>query len=995
MAYMPSIVIGLGGTGIKVVELVRQHVLNATDSNPQLQQRLVDGLFQFLAVDTTRTVRDRRAMPEANYHAATIANADGFVEELSKQDPFFGNWWYMPPNWSYFYKPGPILLGAGAVPVKGRLAYYADLTAGRDSFTEHLKRALVAAKNVWDRSGGEELILVYLVGSLCGGTGSGLFLSIAHHVHDELGDAATIIGVLASASVLNLVVADKDHMRANCCAGLNALDVWLDPDEQEREQYLPFFVSPPRTLQGRSTPIDVCYLITQWNNRRAAIGRHLDSYVSLMADGIFSEIMGPASSAAQESFINFVGSMKDEPSRGERPVHYASFGVSGMRYNVDRITEYLATRFSRRILDEWFLSPSDVSLQTTELARRFMEEARIREREMHDEVLDAARTERDDMVTPAPLDLASDLMEAERGEVEGVIHRYLTALDQNLGLVPKPVDRGEYVVLADVWQANLAELRDRAIKLLDSKVAQLLAGSDDGFEVASNFIRDLTGEVQAHREDIELECEGDAKRDLHGFRKDLDDLKDVRTYYVERILEAYDKRLGRPSTKKREFNDEWWAPWRDARESFRLRQAAISFYDGILAYLGLLDDGMTRLRGILTSLRDELQMNAPSILGQRRGAYVLEEEVLNSADRADEHFLRDKNPPSGYSVETLLGGEGGVIAKLRFVWDLLSAGRNREATQHEGRISKELHDLLMERATKEFRDEVARLSLWDALILEADFAGHVTPEARRRYVERKIRETASRCAPAWVIDEAKARAEAIVLQQHGELSFDEDALARFQSEYGDLDLAALVRDETGRSVSPVPSTDPHAVTVRLVEGRVPLYMLEETKELVAGYVRFQSRSPNVPLYVDARLQNSLPLRLLKAERGERRLVLLMAEFLSSVSPGPPLDDLKTPIQAEQPAAGGAYWWAGDVFARSRTDAYDKMQPHEEVYKELYEVVREVWNKMVTPTDREATFGKMARWFERRRRQRSGPIRKLLKSDVDFIRNRAELNPNLD
>ncbi len=419
MGYIPCILIGLGGTGTAVVEMVRHHVLSATKNDPLLREQLVDGLFQFLAVDTTATVTDRGRMPPENYHAATVNDGTAFAKGLADGEPFFRTWYYMEPNWSIFYAPGSINLGAGTVPLKGRLAYQHDVMRGGDTFEQKLEAALGRARDVWRSKGakGEGLILVYLVGSLCGGTGSGLFLSVAHHVRAKFSEAK-IIAVQATASVLNLVAKDKDHIGANCCAGLNSLDLWMDPNELDREQYMPFYSRRDGTEEGTGAPIDVCYLITKWTAKHMAIA--IDdhrSYLRLMADGIFSEIMGPASDEAQQRFVDWIGSMTDVPLHHDRPVHYGSFGVSGMRYDVDSITEYLATRFSRMVLDAWFLSPSDTSPTTADLARGFMANARIRERETHDEVLKALVKDRHNMRLPAPPDIRDHSCRPAKGRL--------------------------------------------------------------------------------------------------------------------------------------------------------------------------------------------------------------------------------------------------------------------------------------------------------------------------------------------------------------------------------------------------------------------------------------------------------------------------------------------------------------------------------------------------------------------------------------------------
>lgn len=996
MAYTPCILIGLGGTGTAVVERVRKHVIAATRNDDEHRELLVDNRFQFIAVDTTTTLYDRGQMPRENYHAVTVQDGDGLVDVLREQDSFFREWWYLKPDFQLDYYPGPIILGAGTVPIKGRLAYVSDQMAGGDSFHTHLDRALGQARNIWQQSDDVGSVMVYLVGSLCGGTGSGLFMAVAHHARRKLGRQAHIIGVLATASTLNLVAEDRDHISANCCAGLNSLDLWLDPNDEERELYTPFYRDRDGSEEGDRFPMSICYLITRWNRDHSEISKDVNSYLQLMADGIFSEIMGPASAHVQERFADFLTQIRDRGTHGGRPVQYGSFGVSGLRYDNNQITDYCAVRFSRRLLDRWFLSPRDVSLATAELARRFMEEARIRERESYNEVIEALTKKRADMVRPVLPDITESLMDAGEAEWQDVIEESNARLDKHLGLEPRAVDE-DFNTLGELMERNAVELYESTAELLDSKVMELLRGSDDGFEVASNFIRDLSTEVKAHSEDIRLECDGDRQLDTDGYREDLEYYNELKPHYMERIREAFESKWISDKTRKKDFMQEWWEPYRDMKTEFVVRQNVLRLYRRLLARLELLDGGFERLTRVLESLRNELAQQASELLGKRRGkgSYVLEAAILDSADHADRKFLRQKDLPEGYGIESMLTAKGAVITQVQFLWGLLEEGLRSEATDSEPRIKQELRKALLERGRKEFSEEVGALSLWDALELEAKYSGRTTSEAIKDYVEDKIRKCARRCAPAWQLREGVETGEGLgrQLQYHGELTYNVEALGRFESKYGAVDLAALVSAERGRNVTQIPAPDPHRLMMRVAEGRAPLYALEEATSLVDKFYGFRGTNPEVPLYVDSRYRN-LPMRLLKPERESGRLVLLLGEFLSTKYPGDVLDDLKTPIMPEEPTTG-AYWWAGDTFARSRTEAYDKMHPHEDVYQELHQAVQDVWNKKVTPTDRKAMFDAMARWFERRRRQRSGPIKLLLKSDVGLIKKRADKNPDID
>ena len=186
ISYRPTLVVGLGGTGCKVVQKLSRQV--QAHFGPERAQA-----FQFLALDTdTQKVEgdDETLGPEifVNLAQPHIRAAD-IIERMVDHPGLHADlqaWWPHGPAEADGagergrHRPKDIISGAHAVRAVGRFALWHQGRQVANLFTRRWGQAVELGSA--DYGGGVSLTLsgkVYVISSLVGGTGSGMYLDVA------------------------------------------------------------------------------------------------------------------------------------------------------------------------------------------------------------------------------------------------------------------------------------------------------------------------------------------------------------------------------------------------------------------------------------------------------------------------------------------------------------------------------------------------------------------------------------------------------------------------------------------------------------------------------------------------------------------------------------------------------------------------------------------------------------------------------------------------
>ena len=334
----PTLLVGLGGTGSKIICRVANKVTK--------EQRQHLG---FAVFDTD--INELREIQRANPFVHSIQTSTKLsVGEYLNIDTHARDTWF-PVN--AILNSKTLTEGAGQVRAISRLAFDTALRAGK---LEPLHEAIQELYKL-ESDGSEQALRVIIVSSLAGGTGSGLILPVALYIQNYLKthfrQSGNITrGFFILPEVFEEVIfgeAERNSLKANAYATMRELDAFLMkgdatlPKRFEKDVRMEFpRVSSTGYDEYRVRPYDFCFLFDAQN----AEGRKLNSfnqYLDHAANCIYAQSIGPMNKRSNSSEDNTIRRLCEERGRNR----YAGAGSSMLVYPVDDVKEYIALNWAK------------------------------------------------------------------------------------------------------------------------------------------------------------------------------------------------------------------------------------------------------------------------------------------------------------------------------------------------------------------------------------------------------------------------------------------------------------------------------------------------------------------------------------------------------------------------------------------------------------------------------------------------------------------------
>jgi hypothetical protein len=348
----PTVVIGLGGTGGDVLLKLRKMIFERYGSPSEFP------VLQFLYIDTDTSNQhiDSALLEEFKFDNperidAIVPDTVKYTRHLS-QYPLLKEWWYptMQDHTS-------ITVGAGQIRGYSRLGFYVNfqdiktavqtaMTAASASATTMLERWHVTV----DTAQGAN---VYIVGSIAGGTGSGMFLDVAFLCKSLV--PHQIVGYLVMPGAF---MSNVDRLSANGFSALKELEHYGQAEfsYQWAQGY------PPKTRPLAPPPFAYCYLVDSKNADGNSVEfktRH--TLFQMVANSIFHDF-GSSNFAAQkrsarvnlDMYLNdyYVAEILDPRDPAEKllsevfSMRQSAFGVATIQYPADRIKRALGAKLA-------------------------------------------------------------------------------------------------------------------------------------------------------------------------------------------------------------------------------------------------------------------------------------------------------------------------------------------------------------------------------------------------------------------------------------------------------------------------------------------------------------------------------------------------------------------------------------------------------------------------------------------------------------------------
>ncbi len=331
ISYTPTMFIGLGGTGAKTVDKLKGLFL---------RRKLTDPIFSFLVFDIAEEEKDGLEHIDLSSEFCCM-ELDDSITYLESNQQLLREWW--DPQ----YRPPRKLTGGGARAVRpnGRLCFFHHAL--------HNVYAHIAdsATRIMGRVSGTPIAnsepIVYIIASLCGGTGSGTFLDMAfltRYAFAQLGKPnVQIVGVFVMNDVYEklMVPVDWAALKRNTYAALKELEHFMMPSCPEiiRGEAIEYAEDEEEQLVvPYAKPYDLIYLIGSTTENGVNISKtHQMAY--LLADGIFLQVASPLGTGTKGAFV-FRAAGLLTTMHHDRLCCYSSLGVGALVYPRDDILRY-------------------------------------------------------------------------------------------------------------------------------------------------------------------------------------------------------------------------------------------------------------------------------------------------------------------------------------------------------------------------------------------------------------------------------------------------------------------------------------------------------------------------------------------------------------------------------------------------------------------------------------------------------------------------------
>lgn len=374
----PALFIGLGSTGLRILsrfqELIVEHY--GVASLP---------IFKYVCLETEKN--NKIDIPPWASNAIdliypTVPATDIISRELDGEKKYLKDW--LSPKLLKIPE-GSFEHGASNIRMAGRLCLWENW----DKVTSVLKKAqgIIAAepnrnvteaflkdwyKKIKKHIDPNQVLLenlpnIYIVGTLCGGTCSGMFVDLGYYVKSLFNlwskgmldkKMAKVIGVFTISDSGTLKKATDElpiRQAANCWAGLLEYDYWCHPDS-EYEVAFPDGASIENTNES---PLDWVYLLSCSGNN---INLHdedgnpdINALEHLAAMVLFSETVGDLLAWKEGRRTDFRSSPRSlKPNKNEHMACLASCGMAAVWYPKYRIAESSACKYAvDDILKKW------------------------------------------------------------------------------------------------------------------------------------------------------------------------------------------------------------------------------------------------------------------------------------------------------------------------------------------------------------------------------------------------------------------------------------------------------------------------------------------------------------------------------------------------------------------------------------------------------------------------------------------------------------------
>jgi hypothetical protein len=357
-----TICIGLGGTGRDVLMRIRRLIVDRYGDLSNLS------IVSFVHIDTDKTATQISGLRTGStYHGIDLSFKDSekisatmtsnevttFVQGLERrssydrQGPYEHITRWFPPQLLRNIKA--VEEGAKGIRPVGRLAFFHNYKKIQDVIQKAENRTRGHDANLLKTGLRVDPGLnIFIIASLCGGTGSGMFLDVAYSLRKIYGDqGAQIVGYLVISPEL---YGNTPNMSANTYAALKELNHYTTAGTKFEAGY---DVQDLIIVQEYRPPFDYTYLVSSQTKGEYKIlePRKLCNVIAHKIALDFSNELAPIVKGMRDNFLQHLIQWDNHPR--PNPQRYLTFGLAAIYFPRDTIVSIALTRISLKLVQFW------------------------------------------------------------------------------------------------------------------------------------------------------------------------------------------------------------------------------------------------------------------------------------------------------------------------------------------------------------------------------------------------------------------------------------------------------------------------------------------------------------------------------------------------------------------------------------------------------------------------------------------------------------------
>ena len=360
----PTLLIGLGGTGGDVLLRVRrkfQERFGDLSRFPTVGYLYIDTDVSAQAVTQVSHGIEEKGLgfePNERVEAMITKSNPLYVGKSLEKFPHIAKW--LDPQ---IPMPENIVKGAGQIRGLSRLAFFHNFQRINERI-QGLSQTITTSTSLDKvRSIGYDVspqpVQVYVVCSIAGGTGSGMFLDMAYLVSHLIADTERR-AYLVFPDIFKGKV-DMPRVRANGCAALMELEHYNRRDSTFKVRWQ----AGAQEFSFAYPPFQYCYLI-EGQNMSGPGAPPAEEMLEIMADNIFANFSDPIFSGIKdgvrvnlEQYTSLQYNAEEQDSHGAKvytarhTCQYYSFGIAKVGLSMDRIVNACSCKLAADIVDYW------------------------------------------------------------------------------------------------------------------------------------------------------------------------------------------------------------------------------------------------------------------------------------------------------------------------------------------------------------------------------------------------------------------------------------------------------------------------------------------------------------------------------------------------------------------------------------------------------------------------------------------------------------------